>query len=93
MLVCIQIYADKQISRNEVDAILAEEMALYEQRGEELAELSLTLDTVGDITIKSYKKTPIKRIRRVTGYLSEEHNFNNAKHQELNDRIKHIVYH
>lgn len=90
---CIQIHADKHITKDEINTILSEEMALYAKRGEELAELSLTLDAADEIVIKSYKKTPIKRIRRVTGYLSEEHNFNNAKHQELTDRIQHVVYH
>lgn len=35
------------------------------------------------------KRDPFSRIRRVTGYLVEENRFNDAKLQELNDRIKH----
>jgi anaerobic ribonucleoside-triphosphate reductase activating protein len=90
---CIQIHADEHISEAEIKAILTEEEASYAKRGEDLAELSLTLDKNNDIIVKSYKRVPIKRIRRVTGYLSEEHNFNNAKFQELSDRTKHIELH
>ena len=54
-----------------------------------MAEVNLTLEN-DEIIIKSYAASPIKRIRRITGYLSEEHNFNDAKQDELRDRITHV---
>lgn len=43
-----------------------------------------------EVTIKSFEKSPIKRIRRITGYLSEVSNFNDAKRAELADRSIHM---
>ena len=36
-----------------------------------------------------YSITMFQHIRRITGYLSEVHQFNNAKQAELGDRVKH----
>lgn len=36
------------------------------------------------------KGTDFIRIRRVTGYLSEDKQFNNGKKAELRDRVKHF---
>lgn len=33
-----------------------------------------------------------QRIRRITGYLSEEKNFNDGKRAELKDRVKHSAF-
>ena len=42
------------------------------------------------IDIKTYRKAPFKRIRRITGYLvGDLSRFNNAKLAEVNDRVKH----
>lgn len=42
------------------------------------------------IDIKTYRKAPFKRIRRITGYLvGDLSRFNNAKLSEVNDRLKH----
>lgn len=42
------------------------------------------------IDIKTYRKAPFKRIRRITGYLvGDLSRFNNAKLSEVNDRVKH----
>ena len=42
------------------------------------------------IDIKTYRKSPFKRIRRITGYLvGDLSRFNDAKLAEVNDRVKH----
>ena len=42
------------------------------------------------IDIKTYRKAPFKRIRRITGYLvGDLSRFNDAKLSEVNDRVKH----
>ena len=42
------------------------------------------------IDIKTYRRAPFKRIRRITGYLvGDLSRFNNAKLAEVNDRVKH----
>lgn len=53
-----------------------------------LIELELELD--GDFVITKPKYNTIKRVRRITGYLSDVNNFNHAKKSEEHDRIKHI---
>ncbi len=35
--------------------------------------------------------TPFQRLRRVTGYLADEHRTNNAKRSEIKDRVKHDI--
>lgn len=42
------------------------------------------------IDIKTYRKAPFKRIRRITGYLvGDLSRFNDAKSAEVKDRVKH----
>ena len=53
-----------------------------------LIELELELD--GDFVITKPKYNTIKRVRRITGYLSDVNNFNHAKKSEEHDRVKHI---
>ena len=45
----------------------------------------------GDYVDLKYEVVPIpfQRIRRITGYLSEVKQFNDAKQDELKDRVKH----
>ena len=44
------------------------------------------------IDIKTYRKAPFKRIRRITGYLvGDLSRFNDAKSAEVKDRLKHGV--
>lgn len=38
----------------------------------------------------SGKGIPFRRIRRVTGYLSETARMNNSKQAEVNERVKHV---
>lgn len=83
-----EIIADPQITQTEINMIIAEEKQFYKKHGEQLGRLELSLDS-GEILIKSFKKAPIRRVRRITGYLSEERNFNHAKQEELHDRTHH----
>ena len=53
-----------------------------------LIELELELD--GDFVITKPKYNTIKRVRRITGYLSDVNNFNPAKRAEEQDRVKHF---
>lgn len=85
----IQITCDPGISQKEAESIVAEERNYYAARGKDLAEIELKLENE-EILVKSYERSPIKRIRRITGYLSEEHNFNAAKQSELHHRVQHF---
>ncbi|BBB91124.1 MAG TPA: anaerobic ribonucleoside-triphosphate reductase [Methylomusa anaerophila] len=84
----IRIAAQEGITEQEIRDILHEEKALWQAKGRRLGEVSLTLD--GDeIIVKATERSPIKRIRRITGYLSTSDRFNDAKQAELSQRIAH----
>ena len=57
--------------------------------GQQIKYITVKLD--GDYVDLKYEVVPIpfQRIRRITGYLSEVKQFNDAKQDELKDRVKH----
>nr|WP_092070325.1 anaerobic ribonucleoside-triphosphate reductase [Dendrosporobacter quercicolus]NSL48205.1 hypothetical protein [Dendrosporobacter quercicolus DSM 1736]SDM09050.1 Anaerobic ribonucleoside-triphosphate reductase [Dendrosporobacter quercicolus] len=76
------------VSREEAEVYVKEELALWKAKGKVLGQVNIQLE--GDeVVIRAVEKSPIKRIRRITGYLSEQHNFNDAKRSELKERIVH----
>lgn len=85
----VQVAAAAGITEEEISAIVAEELKLWKQRGKQLAEVQLAIE--GDeIVVKAIERSPIKRVRRITGYLSTEDRFNAAKQAELGDRRAHL---
>ena len=85
--ICIE--AQEGISEQEIMMITGEEKKLWAQKGKEIAEINLTLD--GDeIVVQAVEKSPINRVRRITGYLAPLHNFNASKKAELADRCYHM---
>lgn len=59
------------------------------ESGKQIGSIAISID--GDeIVISAKERSPIKRVRRITGYLSTEDRFNPAKQAELGDRVKHI---
>lgn len=74
----------------ETTKIMLEEMGYWQKQGKEV--YMITIEPSGDdgeYVVKSSPKQEIKRVRRITGYLSNENNFNDAKRAELRDRVKH----
>ena len=65
---------------------------IKENSSETLASLTISDAGDGEVAL-DYRTQPaqFERIRRITGYLSEEHNFNSSKQKELNDRKKHFL--
>lgn len=85
----VRVIAQEGISDEEIKDILAEEKKRWSAKGLVLGETRLEID--GDeIIVKSFERSPIKRVRRITGYLSTEEKFNDAKQAELKARIAHI---
>lgn len=82
---------DVHISEKLKSEIIEEERQYWESKGKEVGEIRIEKDKENDakVVISSIPKQKIKRIRRITGYLSEINNFNEAKKAELNDRVKH----
>lgn len=65
-----------------------EEIGLWREKGKYLDRVQIETDG-SYVVVKAREKSPIKRIRRITGYLSEVSNFNDAKRAELADRTMH----
>ena len=80
---------DPELSMDEITAIVKEEVKLWGDKSKELARVEVTLDG-DDIIVKSVEKSPVRRVRRITGYLSNIENFNDAKQEELSQRYKHM---
>ena len=84
----IQVVVNGEIDEIQKKQIIAEEKMHFEKMGKELGKVEITVN--GDeITIKSFEKSPIRRVRRITGYMSTVDRFNAAKVDELNDRVIH----
>ena len=84
----IKVMADPLLTNEEVTHFVGEEKRLWESKSKKLGLLELSLD--GDeIIVKATEKSPIRRVRRITGYLSAIENFNDAKVAECGDRAKH----
>ncbi|MDR3590947.1 MAG: anaerobic ribonucleoside-triphosphate reductase [Negativicutes bacterium] len=65
-----------------------EEIGLWREKGKTLDTVEIQTDG-GYVIVKAKEKSPIRRVRRITGYLSELHNFNDAKQAELEERTRH----
>jgi anaerobic ribonucleoside-triphosphate reductase activating protein len=84
----VAVEYDPLLSVTEMTAIVEEEISLWKARHKELARVLLTLDEE-NVVIKATEKSPVRRVRRITGYLSNMENFNDAKQDELQARYKH----
>ena len=81
----------KGIGNKQAEDIIMAEAERYLAEGKFLGEISLEVD--GDeIVVRSSPASTIKRVRRITGYLSDENNFNDAKRAELKDRVEHETH-
>jgi len=85
----VKVVAEQGITAEEIQAIVDEELQLWNNKGKTLAQVQLSIDDQ-EIVVKAIERSPIKRVRRITGYLSTEDRFNNAKQSELFDRRAHL---
>ena len=86
----ITVVADPGLHKEEVELLVAQEAEEWGALGKEIAGITLELE--GDeVLIHATEKSPIRRVRRITGYLSNIENFNPAKKAECQDRYAHAV--
>lgn len=85
------IDGDVHITEKFKNDIVAEEVHYWQSKGKVVGEVRISKDkeNAAKLVIASLPKQKIKRVRRITGYLSAVENFNDAKRAELNDRINH----
>ena len=84
----MQIIVNGNIEPKLVEQLVTEEKESFARQGKKIAKIILT-DFESEIEIKSYEKSPIRRVRRITGYLANTDNWGAAKLSELRDRVKH----
>lgn len=85
----VEVIAAAGITDEEIKEIVAEERRMWKNKEKELAAVQLRIQ--GDeIEVRAVERSPIKRVRRITGYLSTEDRFNSAKQAELADRWAHM---
>jgi len=77
-------YTD-DISDKEATVYANQEIAEWKKQHKQIDWMMIKAD--GDeVVIEAHERSPIRRIRRITGYLSEVSNFNDGKRAELGDR-------
>lgn len=85
----IPVICPEGLTEEEFQTICAEEVANWNAQRREISKIEITVD--GDeLVIHTREKSPIKRVRRITGYLSELTNFNEAKKAEAVAREAHV---
>lgn len=84
----VNIVADAALSSQEIEQLAVTEIQEWTKMGKDLASIQMTLE--GDeVVLQASEKSPIRRVRRITGYLSNIENFNDAKRAECHDRYVH----
>ena len=85
----ISVQMPESMAKEEAAHYVVDELVLWRANGKEINHIELSLDG-NEVIVKAYEKSPIKRVRRITGYLSTTENFNDAKRSELHDRVTHF---
>ncbi|MDQ0286822.1 anaerobic ribonucleoside-triphosphate reductase activating protein [Desulfofundulus luciae] len=84
----VKVVYSPGVSEEEARTLVQEEIARFSQAGKRLSKVEIDIDGE-DYVIKSWEVSPIRRIRRITGYLAETDSWNSAKLAELRDRVIH----
>lgn len=87
--VAVKVNITGNVSQQEIEMLVKEEQVRFLSQGKELAEVEIIEISPEELEVRSRAKSPIKRIRRITGYLSTIDKFNDAKQAELADRVMH----
>jgi anaerobic ribonucleoside-triphosphate reductase activating protein len=85
----IHVSYDERIEEHQIQQIIAEERIDWLAKGKTLGRVDLHIID-GEIEVTAHERSPIRRIRRITGYLSYEDRFNPSKQEELHDRVNHL---
>lgn len=86
----IVVTADPALAHEEIMSIMDAEIEQWQKRGKALSRVELIVDGE-EVIVKAVEKSPVRRIRRITGYLSSVDNFNDAKRAECGQRVSHIT--
>ncbi len=85
----IPVLCPEGLTDEEFQAVCAVEVKLWAARQRAISSIDISID--GDeLVVFTREKSPIKRVRRITGYLSVLDSFNDAKQVEAADRVSHL---
>lgn len=85
---CTILFPDS-MSEKEALVYTESEKSIWAAKGKKLGLVEIKIEGE-EVTIKTSERSPIKRLRRITGYLSNINNFNDSKASELKDRHTHF---
>jgi len=85
-----KITVEGNLSAKEIELLLQQEQAKAHSQGRLVTEMAINVISDEELEVKVVTSPPIKRVRRITGYLAEIERFNSAKQQELINRTTHI---
>lgn len=85
----MKITVNGNVDQKEIDSIVAEEKERLAAMGKEVGTIEISVVSPEELEVKTWAKSNIRRVRRITGYLSTADRFNDAKQEELRDRVVH----
>lgn len=85
----MKITINGNVNQKEIDSIIAEEKERLAAKGKEISTIEISVVSPEELEVKTWAKSSIRRVRRITGYLSTADRFNDAKQEELRDRVVH----
>lgn len=87
----INVRADNNLSMQDIEFLVVDENErMQRERNQKLLSLEIVRINDEEVEITAKPQSDIRRLRRITGYLSEVENFNAAKRAEEHDRYKHL---
>ena len=78
-----------ELSLAETESLVAYEQAQNDPTETQISHIKITVIDDGNVDIEVTKGGAVKRLRRITGYLSNIENFNPPKRAECLDRVAH----
>ena len=77
------------VSLAEANVLVSKEVALNDPQERKITYIEITDVSSEEVDIEVTTEGAVKKLRRITGYLSDINNFNDPKRAELADRLVH----
>ena len=77
------------VSLAEANVLVSKEVALNDPQERKITYIEITEVSSEEVDIEVTTEGAVKKLRRITGYLSDINNFNDPKRAELADRLVH----
>lgn len=87
----IPVMCPEGLTEDEFQTICADEVEIWKAKQRAISSIDISVDG-NELVVFTREKSPIKRLRRITGYLSDLTSFNDAKKAEEAQRYKHMGF-